>query len=278
MKNIFNYTDYRKFLADEVQKRKEQNAHFTYRYIAQHLKLASPGFFNWVISGKRKLPETLIPNLVTLFKLDDLESSYFSLLVRYNHCTEIVEREEFFEKLSVLKKKHTACRLTSEQHELFSKWHYLAIHELLHIYTFKDDYRALASALCPKIRINEAREAIEKLEKLGFITRDENGFFKPVETVLSTGGVWESELITNLQVYLADLGKNSILTLPKKERNISNVTVCLSEKSKTKIVKEIIALRQRILALSESDQEADTVYQCNFHIFPISLPAIGRKR
>lgn len=276
MNNIFKYTNYQLFLSDEVKKRKEQNVHFTYRFIARELKLASPGFFNWIISGKRKLPEAQIPALVKLLKLSENEAAYFTLLVRYNHSTDLTEREELFEKLSLLQKKQTRYRLPPEQHELFAAWHYLAILELLRMFRFKDDYHALAAALRPKIRIPEAREAIRKLEKLGLITRDDDGCYHPTELQLSTGGVWESERITTLQAHLADLGSRSVLGIPRNERNISNVTLCLSEKSKARIVREIIAFRRKIIAISEIDKDTDTVFQCNIQLFPLSSPVKGR--
>lgn len=268
--NIFNYLDYRKYLADALKERKEQNYHFSYRFIAQHLNLSSPGFFNWVISGKRKLPEALIPKIAILFKLDDKECAYLHLLVKYTHSVDTSEREGLFEKLSVYIKKLNKKELQPAQYQLFSKWYYLAIRELLRAFRFKDDVRALASALHPKIKTREAREAIDVLEKIGLISRDEEGFYRPVETLLTTGEVWESELISNLQIQMADLGKKAILSVPKKERDISNLTVCLSEPTMKKISDEIIALRQKVLTLSENDTDADRVYQCNIQLFPVS--------
>ena len=268
--NIFNYLDYRKYLADALKERKEQNYHFSYRFIAQHLNLSSPGFFNWIISGKRKLPEALIPKIAILFKLDDKECEYLHLLVKYNHSIDITEREELFEKLSVFIKKETKHELQPAQYRLFSKWYYLAIRELLRVSHFKDDFHALAVSLHPKIKTREAREAIEVLEKIGLISRNEQGFYQPVETLLTTGEVWESDLITNLQIQLADLGKKAIVSVPKKQRDISNLTVCLSEKNLRRIADEIASLRQKILTLSENDAEANRVYQCNMQLFPVT--------
>jgi uncharacterized protein (TIGR02147 family) len=270
MINIFEYLDYRKYLADALAERKAENFHFSYRFIAQHLNLSSPGFFNWVLSGKRKLPESLIPKIAILFKLDDKECAYLHLLVRYTHSIDAAEREELFEKLSVFVKKRKKLKLQPEQYQLFSKWYYLATRELLRTFRFKNDYRRLASALHPKIKTGEAREAIEHLEKIGLIARDGQGFYWLVEALLTTGEVWESELITTLQVQLAELGKKAILSVPKKERDISNLTVSLSKKSLQRISGEIAALRQKVLTLSENDSEAERVYQINVQLFPVS--------
>jgi uncharacterized protein (TIGR02147 family) len=270
MISIYNYLDYRKFLADALKERKEENFHFSYRFIAQHLHLSSPGFFNWVISGKRKLPEELIPKIAILFKLSDKECAYLHLLVKYTHSTDSTERNNLLEQLSIYIKKQTKLHLQPEQYQLFSHWYYLAIRELLRVFRFSNNYRALACALRPKIKTQEARDAIETLEKIGLIAPDEQGFYRPVETLLTTGESWESELITNLQVQLADLGKKAILSIPKKERDISNLTITISESTMKRIKSEITSFRQKILTLAENDTCMERVYQCNIQLFPIS--------
>jgi uncharacterized protein (TIGR02147 family) len=82
-------------------------------------------------------------------------------------------------------------------------------------------------------------------------------------------------MIKSLQIELVEMGKKAIVAVPKKERDISNLTFCASEKTMHRIADEISALRQKILAMSEHDEEADTVYQCNMQLFPISQKTKG---
>jgi uncharacterized protein (TIGR02147 family) len=269
MNSLFTYLDYRKYLNDALSERKRTNPHFSYRFIAQHLNLKSSAFFNLVIKEKKKLPEALVPKIAHLFKLDDNETAYFSILVKFNHCTESVQREELFWKLERLMKKNNAKHLQPEQYRVFTQWYYVAIREFLHIFDFEDDYQRLATSLLPKIKAKEARTAIRILEKTGLIARGDDGFYRPLESQITTGEVWESELIKNLQIQFAEMGKNAIITLPKQKRNISNLTFCASESTMNKITAEFTALRQKIMALVDDDSDADTVYQCNLQLFPI---------
>jgi uncharacterized protein (TIGR02147 family) len=277
MADIYQYLNYCQFLNDALRERKRSNPHFSYRYIAYHLNLKSPGFINWVVHGRRKLPESLIQKVAELFKLGEREREYFSLLVKYNHCNDIAERETLFKELIGFQKKQSSL-LKPQQYQLFGNWFYLAIREMTRIFKFKDDFHALATMLRPKIKAKEAREAIDILQKIDLIRRGEDGFFKPVETLVTTGDVWESELIKNLQIQLVELGKKAIVSVPKQERDISNLTFCASEMTMRRIADEIAALRQKILALSENDKEADTVYQCNMQLFPISHTTKGEKK
>jgi uncharacterized protein (TIGR02147 family) len=277
MPDIYQYLNYCQFLNDALRERKLNNPHFSYRYIAYHLNLKSPGFVNWVIHGRRKLPESLIQKIAELFKLEEREREYFTLLVKYNHCNDLSDREILFKRLIGFQKRKSSV-LKPQQHQLFGKWFYLAIKELTRVYKFKDDFRALASMIRPRIKSKEAREAIEILQKIELISRGEDGAFKPVETLLTTGDAWASEHIKNLQIQFMEMGKKAIVDIPKQERDISNLTFCASENTMRRIADEIAALRQKILAMSENDKEADMVYQCNMQLFPITHKAKGAKQ
>jgi uncharacterized protein (TIGR02147 family) len=277
MADIFQYLNYCQFLNDALRERKKNNHHFSYRYISNFLNLKSPGFMNWVVHGRRKLPEALVQRIADLFKLNDREREYFALLVKYNHCTSLPERDVMFRQLVEFQKKKSS-KIKPEQFKLFAKWYYLAIHELIRILPFKDDFQKLSVMLRPKIKSKEARDALEILQKNGLVRQDEDGHFKPIDALLTTGDAWESELIKNLQIELVEMGKKAIVSVPKQERDVSNLTFCASEKTMRRIADEIAALRQRILAMSENDHEADIVYQCNMQLFPISLKTRGERK
>jgi uncharacterized protein (TIGR02147 family) len=274
MVDIFKYLDYCQFLSDALGERKRKNPHFSYRYISNFLHLKSPGFMNWVIQGRRKLPEALVPRIADLFTLNDREKEYLALMVKYNHCTSIPDREILFKQLIGFQKKKSSV-VKPQQIQLFTKWYYCAIRELLRVLPFRDDFQRLSVTLRPKIKSKQAREAVEILQKIGLIGRGDDGYFKPIEPLITTGDVWESELIKNLQIHFAEMGKNAIVGIPKKDRDISNLTFCASEKTMRSISDEIAALRKKILAMSENDREADTVYQCNMQLFPISRKTKG---
>jgi uncharacterized protein (TIGR02147 family) len=274
MNKIYRYLDYRAFLKDALKERKGNNPHFSYRYISNYLNLKSPGFFNWVLQGKKRLPDPLVPRIAELFRLDKEESEYLSILVKYNHCARTDERELLFRQLAGFYTKRMK-ELQPEQYQLFSQWYYLAIRELLRVIRFKDDFRELAKSLSPKITVREAQEAIMTLKKLGLIAPDESCFLKPTESLITTKDVWESELIKNLQIHFADMGKNAIVTVPKQQRDISNLTFCASEGAMKQIAHEIARLREKVLQISENDRGADRVFQGNFQIFPISQQCKG---
>jgi uncharacterized protein (TIGR02147 family) len=277
MPDVFQYFNYCQFLSDALRERKKNNPHFSYRYISNFLNLKSPGFMNWVVHGRRKLPEALVQRIADLFKLDEREREYFALLVKYNHCTSLPDRDAMFRQLLDFQKSKSS-KIRPEQFKLFAKWYYLAIHELIRIFPVKEDFQKLSVMLRPKIKSMEARDAIDVLQKNGLVRQGEDGRFKAIDALLTTGDDWESEMIKNLQLELVEMGKNAIVSVPKQERDVSNLTFCASEKTMRRIADEMAALRQRILAMSENDHEADIVYQCNMQLFPISHKTQGENK
>lgn len=54
-----------------------------------------------------------------------------------------------------------------QQYEIYSKWYYNAIRELVVIFDFRNDYELLGKMLRPAIAARKAREAVKLLERAG---------------------------------------------------------------------------------------------------------------
>ena len=67
-----------------------------------------------------------------------------------------------------------------------------------------------------------------------------------------------------------DLAKQSLERFSEKERDISCVTLALSEEALAEAGEELKALRRRLLERSAKDKRASRVYQLNLQLFPLS--------
>ena len=56
------------------------------------------------------------------------------------------------------------------------------------------------------------------------------------------------------------------------EREVSAVTVGLSEETFGKVQKMVEEFRSQIMLLAEEDKSKERVYQINFQVFPLSKP------
>jgi uncharacterized protein (TIGR02147 family) len=164
-----------------------------------------------------------------------------------------------------------------EHFDFYSKWYITAIRELLFFYDFNDDYRSLGRMLDPPIRPTDAQEAIEVLNSIGFIEKNSKGYYKPITRMITKDNAFRSVHWGNLVTSMMKLAIESVDRHGINERDISAVTLNLSEESMKIAKTEIAALRKKLLAISEHDKNQDTVYQCNFQIFPLSQQPVNKK-
>jgi uncharacterized protein (TIGR02147 family) len=270
MIDIFQYTDYRKYLSDFYEAEKNRNPHYSHRYIAQKVGFASSGFFSKILQEKTNISNDLALRFADFLKLKKTEAEYFGLLVFFNQAKSHADKKRWFEKIVAFSKSKVKIVQVS-QYEFFQKWYYVAIRELLAFYKFSDDYQQLGKMVDPPISEAQAKKAIALLEKLDLIKKGEDGFYKQTDTLISTGYDVKSVAINNFQIATLDLAKESIDRFPKDERDISTLTLSFSKELYGIIHERLKGFRRDILELVKNDPNAvDRVYQVNFQIFPLS--------
>jgi uncharacterized protein (TIGR02147 family) len=274
MIDIFDYFDYRKLLKDLYNERKAANPLFSYRLIGRKVGFSSAGFFTKILQGRANISLKIALEFAKLFKLKKHELHYFEMLVQFNQAKSHNEKKYFFEKL-ISMKQAKGKNLVPEQYELFSKWYYVVIRELIDFYPFYGDYKELAAMVVPAIKEAEAKKAIITLEKLGLVAKNPDGYYEHTDTVISTGDEWKSLAIQNFQIEAADLAKHAIQNIPKLDRDISTLTLSISSKTLESIRERIKQLRRELLELARTDGFADRVHQVNIHVFPVSRSKNG---
>jgi uncharacterized protein (TIGR02147 family) len=268
MKSIFEYLEYRDFLKDHYEYNKQKYPFFSYRYISRKTGLDA-SFYVKVIQKQLHITQRAIKPLADFLKLSKKETEYFECLFKFNRAKNIETSKIYFEKLLEMRepKIHT---LDSAKYEFFNKWYYIAIKELLNYYKFKGDYKELATKLNPAISVSEAKHAIELLEKLDLIKRDEKGYYRLTEQFITTGESWNSIAIENFQKQVIALAGESISRIPKKHRETSTITVSISKKCFESIKERLKEFRKELLEMARQDENPEAVYHINFQIFPLT--------
>jgi len=101
MIRVQDYTDYRIFLKDYFDEIKREKTCFSYRRIAQILKI-DPGTLVKILHGKRHISERMIPVFANFLGLLQQDLEFFTCLVHYNK-TKDYDKKLHFENSSVLK-------------------------------------------------------------------------------------------------------------------------------------------------------------------------------
>jgi uncharacterized protein (TIGR02147 family) len=76
--------------------------------------------------------------------------------------------------------------------------------------------------------------------------------------------------VANFQVSTIELAKQALDRHPWTCRDVSTLTLTLSEKTFMLAREKIEGLRKELLLLAEQDQNVNRVYQANFQLFPLT--------
>jgi uncharacterized protein (TIGR02147 family) len=267
--NIFTYTDFRAYLGDYYKARKETDKKFSHRYIQEKVGAGSPGWFADLVKGRGTLSGNHMVSLATLLQLSRSEMDYFEAMVSYSQAGSHEEKNRHFQKMLTFKEVRSDL-VGIDRIEFFGKWYHTAIRELLFFYPFRGDYAALGKKLSPPIRQSEAKESVLLLERLGFVEPNDIGGYRSKDATLKKDPNFPSIVMANFLKTNIELAVEALDRYPKEERDISALTLSLSEEAFAKVKDDIRALRKRILALTETDKHPTKVYQCNFQFFPLS--------
>lgn len=270
--DIYGYLDYRAFLRDAYKQRKRTQQGFSYRAFARRAGMRSPNFLKLVIDGDRNLSMRSAEQFAQALELDSNETSFFIDLIGFGQANSSVEKNYFLERIGSYRRHQKVKRLERSAFAYLSHWYYPAIRELAACEAFTDDPQWIADRLVPKISVSQAREALQVLLELGLLVRNDDGLLIQGDSSVSTGNEMRSLAIGNFHRQMMERAESAIDAVPQRHREISGVTVALSQQGFEALKRRIHALRSEILRLAEDESAADRVIQFNFQAFPLTKP------
>lgn len=268
MADLFTYLDYREFLRDYFEEKRRSTSFFSYRYIGRKIGL-DPSNIVKIILGKRHLSKSGIKKVTSFLKLTGRKIAYFETLVAFNKSKSEKESKKLFEELLSIKNVLTT-KINSNRYQFYKKWYYTAVAALLYYYDFKGDYKALAEQLDPPISVKQAKESIKLLEDLNFIQKDETGKYSLTNTMITTGKEWRSIAIKSFQEETLRLALNSLHNHPKIKRDISTLSITVSQDDLEQIKEITREYRESVLKIVDESKNPDRVYQLNIQLFPLT--------
>ena len=283
MPDIFDYTDFRTFLADYFEERKKENPGFTYQLFADKAGFRNRGFIFNIIKGNKKLSKSNIMKLSLALGLGKFQAEYFENLIGMNQSAEYEIRKHFYEQLETIKnqgrKTSPARTVRKDQYEFYSRWYHSAVRSLINNYEFRDDYTWLARNVFPNITHLQAKKSVALLERLGLIKMQPDGFYGVTDRIITTGRDIAGLAVANFHIETLGLAADAVRNLPKDKRNVTGLTLGISQKTYEQICEKTLKFQSEILRMAENDRDADMVYQFDFALFPMSDTKIkGRKK
>jgi uncharacterized protein (TIGR02147 family) len=280
MPELFDYLDYRKYLHDYFQAKKQSLPSWSYQHFAEQLGFKAKDFAYRVIKGKKNLSSDSILKVAQGLEFNSLQTQYFNTLVNCNQSKNIAEQELYFNLLNTIKTQgrttHPAQRLRQDQFQFYSQWYHSAVRSLIEMLGFQDDFKTLAASLTPRITARQAEASVTLLEKLGLIQKSSRGVYRATQKTITTGGDTRSILIPSYHKATIELSAKALDETPANQRDMSNLTLGISEKTFHRFSEQLRQFRKELLEQAEKDEEADRVYHLNLHFYPLSKPNLKK--
>ncbi len=276
MNSIFNYSDYRQYLADYYKCMKSVDSSFSYRTFLTKAGLKGPNFYREVVDGKKNLSPASIVKFARALGLSKRKKEYFSNLVLFNQAKTAAKKQKYFTALSAFVRRSPVQKIQKSQYEYFSKWYNVTIREYIHSQKFKGDYEKLVESIVPKISVRQAKNAVALLEELGLVAREENGRYKVTDPIISTGPEINGIGAYSYHKTMLDNSKKALDTFKGDERYFRAISGSFSKDSYQKIKLELDNARKRILDIIAEDTNDKKVYHVGMQLFP--MQRVNRKR
>jgi uncharacterized protein (TIGR02147 family) len=270
MKELFDYIDYRKFLADYYIVNKKKSRQFSYRSFLNRAGIKSPVFFKLVVDGKRNLSRSAMEKFIRALKLNEKEALYFRNLVTFDQAKTAIEKQECYQTLRSMKHSVSERTLKADQYDYFDKWYTCVIRELVCMFDFKNDFSLLAKTLKPEITAWDANKAVKLLLRLKLIKKSKGTLYKQTDTALTTGSEVMSLAVRKFNASMIEHGLSALERFPRNTRHISGLSFAVSAPVYNILTAEIEAFKDRIVNIVNRETDTTQVYQLNLQLFPLS--------
>jgi uncharacterized protein (TIGR02147 family) len=268
MKEIIEYTDYRKFIQDYYDERKRCSA-FSWHAFAQKAGFSSDVYLKYVCEGKKNLSVGSAGSVAGAMGLVGFEYDYFVLMVSYAHAKSNEAKKAAFEERCALANAHKVRVLGDEEFKYFKSWKNSVIRELApHMPGAKP--LEIAHACKPKISAAEVSETLDFLVKAKLLKKDRSGNYQQTDKTIKMAPVEAVPLAArDLQRQMGEFALKSI-DLPIAERMMSGYTLGLTRRAYERIKKETEDYYRRVVAIATEEDETEQVYRLNVQLFPLS--------
>jgi uncharacterized protein (TIGR02147 family) len=237
--------------------------------------LRSRAHFIDIIKGRR-LTDAFIDSYIRFCVLNGKAERYFRAIVGYDQARTSSEKTCFFNEILLLSPELEVVKLEQEAFLYFSKWYHPAMLSMLDIFKHETDHREIAKMFKPRISALQAKQAIQLLTELKFVSWDESRkqwlhhhkFFKCTEKIRAIA-------LKDFHKKMIEAGRDAYEN-DFQRQDFSTLTLGVSPKMKKEIEDMVIAFRKSIMEKVKADADPRLVVQMNLQLFELSKP-LGKK-
>jgi len=266
---IFEFTSFRKFIAEYQENRVREDSSFTRAEFCRQLGFPNTrSYVNDIVQGKR-LSSNMQDRFLAVFELKPKEEQYFRSMVAFDQAiTPLQKARAWKEMIAIHPTPETV--LHSDSYEFYSKWYHSAIFVILDVLDINTNYEEVAKKIFPKIATSKVKVSIELLNKLGLVRKNAEGFWKPSKDRISTGKHNTNDFVKAYQKDCLDLSKQALASKESESKEMTALVFSTSKEARAEIELEIDLFMKKIRKIVSSDnRKPDVVEHLNLHLFSI---------
>ncbi len=268
--DLYDYANFRLFLRDVFAwHRRNKNPLFLQRSIMEKLGVASTGFLSNVLAGRKNLTPAQIRRTCELLGLGESEALFFDAMVHYGQAKVGEEKSEWFDRMTRLQTVRLRP-LDSEKMSLFSRPEMVFLFEWLTFSEFDGDFEKLGQRFDPPFSAKEVQSALKALQNMGLLVLDRKGVLRTCDNAITSGQDVQSQDLVRFHQRTMALARRSLSKVTQKERDLSVLTLGLSEDGFIQVKNELANFRRRLVALALQETSPSRLFQLNFHVFPVT--------
>lgn len=263
------YNNFRIFVRDYYAERKDRSG-FTWRDFAKAAGYSSPVFLKLVCDGKANLSEAGVERVASAIGLVGVDLQYFRLLVSFNQEKDSAAKKQAFAEMRKLAKDNETAVVGEDQYDYYESWLNPVIREVAPLMNGATPAK-MAEQVLFDADTAKVKKSLKLLQKTGLLEKGEQGEFKQGNKSITTGSLEVASLaIREMHRQMGELAVQSLDQVPVDERDISGLTIGISEDAFAKIAKEIADFRRRVSSIVMEDSGNERVYRLNVQLFPLT--------
>lgn len=269
--DIFAFDDYRAFLRSFYAHRKGLGRGFSLRTFSRQAGLTSSNYLKLVMDGDRNLSSAMAERFAQACGLQGNQADYFCALVAYGQAESTAERERAYRALSTHRKFRKVYPLDRAHDAYHSQWYIPALRELAARRDFVADPQWIGRTLLPPISARKAAHGLKVLRELGMLVEDDAGQLRQAHELVETPDRPLGHHVIKYHRTMMERAAEALDTVPREEREIASLTLCLSEAQQRTLKQRLSQLRRELLHEYTTGADATRVVQVNFQMFPLSV-------
>lgn len=259
-------------LSEILSERTAVNPHYSLRAFARDLGV-SPQQLSNVINGRRGLGPVMAEKVVQRLGLDKGQKDLFLESLRAKFSKSKIQRKISKTKIKSIESSASTRDLEMDLFKIISNWHHLTLVELIKI-TKPKNHTIPCFSQRLGIPESEVKFSLERLERLGLISKSAKGWKANQDTVIADKEI-STESIRNFHRQVLEKAIHALSFQTSEERYGSSSTIAIKVKDLARARKMIQQFRLEFDEALSNEKEGDEVYGLSLQFFKLTNPVSG---